>query len=383
MNFYLVFDHYYSGIIQSQVIDLIESLEEQTEEKFKVLVFVNVKRFKEAHAAYANNAARVSVLPNFGFSRWHWSLPFLVFFGLVFRPKVVIGRSIFANQLALKVTNIGLAKEVVLDARGAEYAEWSEYFFKGNEGPVSNEEVFRLEKKSVEESDRLLAVSSQLKAYWRNTLKSEFKDLDSMVIPSTLSKSFTNRPDSWDVRDRVRKTMNVEDHEVLIVFSGSNSDWHSIEKVVAFCDELLEINSDLKFLFLTNAVLETESFPRLKERLIVKWVGQEHVMEYLLASDYGFLIRDDSITNQVSSPVKFAEYLACGNRIIISENIGDFSKLVSEQKLGIVVKDWQITHAIDTFQEEERLRLAEFGYSIFKKSKCLNAYRSVFFGSKA
>ena len=52
--------------------------------------------------------------------------------------------------------------------------------------------------------------------------------------------------------------------------------------------------------------------------------------------DYGLIIRDESITNQVSSPVKFAEYLYAGLKIIISSNIGDYSKFVLDNDCGFL-----------------------------------------------
>ena len=49
-------------------------------------------------------------------------------------------------------------------------------------------------------------------------------------------------------------------------------------------------------------------------------------------------MRHDSITNRVSSPVKFGEYLQAGLKILISNHIGDYSRLVQENKLGLVIK---------------------------------------------
>ena len=55
----------------------------------------------------------------------------------------------------------------------------------------------------------------------------------------------------------------------------------------------------------------------------------------LAACDYGILIRENTVTNQVASPTKFAEYLASGLPVIISPNLGDYSAFVETHHCGI------------------------------------------------
>lgn len=378
MNFYLVFDHYYSGIIQSQVVDVVEFLESETSERFTIIAFVNIKRYSEARAKYRTHASRVVVLPNFGFSRWSWSMPFLAVMAIMMRPKIAIGRSVFANQLALVLKKIGLVKEVVFDARGAEFAEWSEYFFKNNQGPVSNDEVKRLEINSIEHSDRILAVSSKLMDYWNEVLGIEVDRSKITIIPSTLSSVFTSFELNLENRFTIRENLNVDDVEVLIVFSGANSDWHAFDRVLLFCDELAQKNKSYKFLFLTNSEIDKSKYHHLSPKLHQLWLKQEDVPKYLAASDYALLLRDDSWTNFVSSPVKFAEYLACGCRILISNNIGDYNNMVKENELGFVLENWQFNERLFPLSDNEQFKLVSFGKEHFtKKSKqkiIINAY---------
>jgi len=41
--------------------------------------------------------------------------------------------------------------------------------------------------------------------------------------------------------------------------------------------------------------------------------------------------------NEISSPLKFGEYLACGVPVIMSEGVGDFSQLAHREGIGVVV----------------------------------------------
>jgi len=56
-------------------------------------------------------------------------------------------------------------------------------------------------------------------------------------------------------------------------------------------------------------------------------------------ADYAFLLREDEPINNQASPTKFAEYALTGLRIIISENVGDYTEYVKKENIGIVYKN--------------------------------------------
>jgi hypothetical protein len=383
MNFYLVFDHYYSGIIQSQVIDVVESLENETNEKFTIIAFVNLRRFIDARAKYKAHAQRVVVLPNFGFSRWHWSIIFLVPVALLKKPRITIGRSVFANQLALILRKYRLTKEVVLDARGAEFAEWSEYFFKTDNGPISLNNLRKMELHSVQKSLRVLAVSSKLVEYWKNQLNASF-DLNKVkVVPSSMSRIFETNKIDIELASRIRLELNISEENVLLVFSGSDSHWHAFDDVLGFCSDLLKVQNNVRYLFLTDAHIDFKAYPLLEDKLIVKWLAQSKVSEYLQAADYGLLLRNDSQTNMVSSPVKFAEYLASGLKVLISDNIGDFPHFVENYKVGSVVRNWELKETLFRTAPSEKLRLNTLSQNHFSKAHLIKDLEEVFLGNPA
>ena len=48
------------------------------------------------------------------------------------------------------------------------------------------------------------------------------------------------------------------------------------------------------------------------------------------------MLRELSTTNSVASPTKFAEYLFAGLPVLISDNLGDFTSVVKNSKVGMV-----------------------------------------------
>jgi hypothetical protein len=123
----------------------------------------------------------------------------------------------------------------------------------------------------------------------------------------------------------------------VLIYSGSSAGWQSFNLVDEFLYDVFSSNSNAKLIFLSNeAPKDSKVFQAYSERVTTKWVKPEEVSDILTIADYGLLIREQSVTNQVASPVKFAEYLACGLQIIISEGIGDFTDFVKEQGCGKV-----------------------------------------------
>ena len=50
-------------------------------------------------------------------------------------------------------------------------------------------------------------------------------------------------------------------------------------------------------------------------------------------------MRDNVLVNNVASPVKVAEYLACGLPIIMTKGIGDYSEDLNREGIGLLLDD--------------------------------------------
>lgn len=66
-------------------------------------------------------------------------------------------------------------------------------------------------------------------------------------------------------------------------------------------------------------------------------VPSQDVAKYLPAANLGLLLRENNPVNAVASPVKFAEYLACGLPVLITPGVGDYAEVVERKRIGGVV----------------------------------------------
>ena len=318
LMYYITFNDIPSGIYQSQVIDVVKYLSSLSNTEVKLIAFLPYSNFKENKKKIKAQLPQAKVLPIWaGITRWRKVKPLLKL--VTKRSEVAICRGPIAAELAL-----GSFHKVVYDARAAVKAEVEEFDVTENE--QLGIDFINAEKVAVLQSDYRIAVSNKLVEYWEKEY--DYKENNHIVIPCTLtSKAIGKLP----------KNNNAI---VKLVYSGGIGPWQSFDLIAKLVRETLKSNEKVSVLFLTK---ETEAvinlikeFPNRCER---KWLKHNEVYQALLSCDYGMLIRDQNITNQVASPVKFAEYLNAGLKVLISENLGDFSDFVKQHNCGIVIND--------------------------------------------
>ncbi|MEO6302962.1 MAG: hypothetical protein ABIP51_07300, partial [Bacteroidia bacterium] len=121
------------------------------------------------------------------------------------------------------------------------------------------------------------------------------------------------------------------------VYSGSVAGWQSFELLFSFIEPVLKRSLTNKIVFFSSSDPNIEKLKKLFPKQVVqKHLPSNKVADYLVAGDYGLLIRERSITNKVASPLKYAEYLASGLKVIISEELGDYTKLSIEKNWGLL-----------------------------------------------
>jgi hypothetical protein len=240
----------------------------------------------------------------------------------------------FSQGKTSQQKKIGLIKKVVFDARGAYHAELTEYKVIDDAKVIS--QIKNIENKAIHKSDYRLAVSEALVIYWRKNYNYQLNN--HVVIPCTLSANFIFEYPSLDELKNLKQKNNFLENDVILVYSGSSAGWQSFGLLEEWLLAAFEKNENLKLVMLTNHPPEKSTFfDKYKERIITKWLQPNQVKDTLLLADFGLMYRENTVTNQVASPVKFAEYLSCGLQIITSDNLGDFSNFVKTKNCGFVL----------------------------------------------
>lgn len=353
---FLTYNDNYSGIYKSQVIDVCTFLQKNHKMKVKLVAFVSLRNYSVQKKLIKSDYPNSSVLPMFPKIRfWRMNAFLLFFMCLASRGKTIWARGPFAANLAFRMKTAGLINKVIFDARGAYQAELTEYDVVADD-TVKNE-IHSIEKKALQLSNAQLAVSQKLVEWWKTQYN--FISEKYAIIPCTLSSHFDSSLAEEKEIERVRSSAGFKQDDIVLVYSGTSAGWQSFNLVDEYLYALFKKDKKYRLLFLSNETpKDSRLFKEFNDRIRTRWVKPDEVRDILLAADYGLLIRENSITNKVASPVKFAEYLSCGLQIIISEGIGDFTSFVKENNCGIEYSKENDLPAVPYQQKLRNNRLA-------------------------
>tara|TARA_B100000242_G_scaffold9054_1_gene5957 strand:- start:2588 stop:3784 length:1197 start_codon:yes stop_codon:yes gene_type:complete len=206
-----------------------------------------------------------------------------------------------------------------------------------------------LENYCLKKSNKICAVSSYLLSQTR--LKIGYEK-ESYIIPSCvntkefqiLNNQFLNR----------RNEIGFTEKDIIIVYSGGVSKYQMLSKILKFWFLLSKENKNFKFLLLLikNSKLSKESFhyiDLLGKRLKILYLTRKQVSYYLPIADIGFIFRENRSLNKSASPVKFGEYLSSGLKVVATSYIGDISKQIVDNNLGLILSGKSGRKEINSF----------------------------------
>ena len=85
------------------------------------------------------------------------------------------------------------------------------------------------------------------------------------------------------------------------------------------------------------------------------------------------MYRDQSTTNRVAAPTKFAEYLSAGLKVLISKDLGDYSSFVLKHNCGTIIHDEKNVE-INKVEYADKILNSKLSVTYFKKSSYRNEY---------
>jgi len=339
---------------QSQVIPYLKELSDKGV-RFTLLSFEGlqaytaegIERCKQLHAELAGNEID-----------WHWlryhktpSLPATVYdviagvrYGgrLVRRKRIemVHARSHIAATIALALKK-RFALKMIFDVRGL-MAE--EYVDAGHwrEGSIPYRLTKAMERRALEASDGVVTLTEKIWPVIKDWKGLRDREVIHEVVPCCADLEVFRCCEND--RLEARRRLGIEDRFVL-VYSGSVGGWYLADKMADFFVALIKMKPNGHFLWLTggsrNLVETLMSARGLKPgQFTVRKVAAADVPMYLCASDAGIAFYRPTLSRLATSPVKLAEYLACGLPVIINAGVGDSDTLIGTQRVGAVVSDF-------------------------------------------
>lgn len=131
-----------------------------------------------------------------------------------------------------------------------------------------------------------------------------------------------------------------------LCYIGGLSKWQNVDKALSFFNLLCEESNKYTFYIATYNHVKAQKLinnnvkKKFRNKINLVNVKETKLVEVFLSKmEYGFLIRDNILLNNVASPIKLAEYLACGVNPIMSDSLIDYKDLILKYKAGIILSE--------------------------------------------
>jgi glycosyltransferase involved in cell wall biosynthesis len=143
------------------------------------------------------------------------------------------------------------------------------------------------------------------------------------------------------VREAKRRELGL-DGKFVVCYCGAMMRWQRPDALAEAFAAIRAAMPDAHFLVVSReaALLEAEFAKRgvSPRDVTIRAVSHDQVAPHMMAADVALLLRENTVANQVASPVKFAEYLRSGLPVILTPYIGDFGRMAVEEDLGATVE---------------------------------------------
>lgn len=342
---YLIFGNQSEGIYRSYVVDVCTYLRDELDQPVRIIGFLSLRDFRSQRSSRKAFYQDAIFLPMFPFMHtWKWNiLTLLLVWPFIGRRKVMALSPLAAN-LALLLKKIGWIKTLIYDSEGAVSAEWNEYEVVPSE--KMKEAIHSLEEVAVRKADFRRVVSQKMIHWFERTYAYQSKE--HIVVPCTISRKFQQPLPDQEKLAALRREFGFLPEDIIFVYAGSSAKWQSFDMFDTFLFHWFKQHPNAKLLLLSRSdASEMKTVQAHPERVFQKWLPYDEVIAHLQISDYGILIREKSITNEVAAPTKFAEYLASGLQVLISPYVGDYSAFVEKHVCGKVLEGNKGEYTLD------------------------------------
>ena len=143
-------------------------------------------------------------------------------------------------------------------------------------------------------------------------------------------------------REELRARLGWQDR-VVLCFAGEVRRWERFDLVLEFYKACRQVDPRVYLAFFVYGQVE-----QLRKEIEAAGIEQGdfclitvpsgEIARYLSASDAGIIIRADNLyIREISSPLKFGEYLSSGLPVVINPGIGDTERIIRERGVGVVI----------------------------------------------
>lgn len=210
-----------------------------------------------------------------------------------------------------------------------------------NKSKIRYKILSRIEKYTLKRLKYVLFVSDAMREHYEKKYSLRFESYD--VFPCFNTKIHV---------DAFKNDKNKYKNNVF-VYAGGTAKWQGLDAIVEAYSKIEKLIENSKFLFLTNDFKVAQELAK-KYQLInyeVDYVKKEELPSKLSLCKFGFVLRENILVNNVSTPTKLSTYLSCGVIPIFSASIRDFTRVMENKKYKVVFTPTSFIDKIEMLKE--------------------------------
>ncbi len=277
---------------------------------------------------------------------------FLVSLYIVLKNNIEIihVRGVTPGVIGLCLKKIFRKTKLIYDSRGILSVE---YVGGGHwqQGSLFFSLVKLIEKKLNKCSDAIVVLTE--KHYKRNLDLAYFKkEIPMVVIPCCVDLD-RFRSDAINRKEYLKRfKINIENH-LLFIYPGKLESYYLMKEMIDFFISASDLNRNLMFLVLTQDNSDLVRRVRLSissDKVYFLHPSFEEIALFLRCADAGLFFINPYM-KFASSPIKLGEFLASGKPVVINSGIGDTEGLVSSNRVGVVVRNFNKHEYLTKFKD--------------------------------
>ncbi|HEU4391433.1 MAG TPA: glycosyltransferase, partial [Blastocatellia bacterium] len=145
-----------------------------------------------------------------------------------------------------------------------------------------------------------------------------------------------------------RAELGLKDCDPLLVYVGKSGPRYLLRETFEFLKAFRRTTARARLLILSadqpEIFYETAQAAGVDPACYnVRHAKPREVVEWLACADAGVALIRPAECERGSSPIKIGEYLAAGLPVVITAGIGDYSKLVSSERVGVVISTLDVS----------------------------------------